>query len=64
MTALRIDRHPNGPRVYCAGMRVHHGTVGALGLLLSYRHPRMRAIFALILAHDIRDFPFTDSRNH
>jgi hypothetical protein len=64
--AIRVDRHPCGPRVYAAGFRVHHGTTG-LAAIVSYPIHRRRAILLgglLALAHDFRDFPFRDCDNH
>lgn len=55
---LRVIRHPNGPRVYVLGQRVHHGATGcvvvAAGVLA-----RKRAILAagiLLTAHDRHDW--------
>jgi len=51
---MKIRRHKSGPRVYLLGFRIHHGTVGIIGTIIS---------LALIV-HDYKDFPFTDSSNH
>lgn len=64
--AIRVDRHPAGPRTYLAGFRVHHGTAG-IAAIVSYPAHRSRAILAagtLALIHDLQDFPFRDCDNH
>ena len=64
--AIRVDRHPAGPRVYLAGVRVHHGTAG-LAAIVSYPVHRRRSVLAAglaALAHDFQDFPFRDCDNH
>jgi hypothetical protein len=63
---VRVDRHASGPRLYVGGRRVHHGSagIGAIALGLALRRPRLTIAGAIALAHDRRDFPFTDNRNH
>ena len=63
---VRIIRHPWGPRVYCAGLRVHHGAAAGLlaAGLAAAGHRRAAALALAIAATDARDFPFTDSHNH
>ncbi len=65
-SAIRIDRHPYGPRLYLAGRRCHHGVGGAALALaaLALRRPRLAAALALYAATDARDFPFSDTDNH
>ncbi len=64
MTALRVERHAKGPRVYVLGLRVHHGASGALGLAAAYRlrrRPRaglLAAISVAAIVDDLHDFPF------
>jgi hypothetical protein len=64
---VRIDKHENGPRVYLAGKRLHHGTVG-LGLTvtaLKIKKLRPLALVGLaMIYHDRHDFPWTDKNNH
>jgi hypothetical protein len=63
---IRIHRHARGPRVYVLGKRVHHGTVGVVGVCVFgfTGQKRMRSLSLLMLAHDARDFPFLDRNNH
>ena len=66
MNAVRIDRHERGPRVYLAGLRIHHGTAGIVAIL-TFPLTRRRAILLagiVALAHDRKDFPFRDTDNH
>lgn len=67
---IRRELNPAGARLYVAGRRVHHGAAGLVLIAASYP-VRRRAIARYMIgaglisfAHDIRDFPFTDSRNH
>lgn len=63
---VRIARHPNGPRVYVVGFRLHHGASG-IAAIATYPLHRSRAVLAAgiaALVHDFRDFPFTDNNNH
>jgi hypothetical protein len=63
---VAITRHPNGPRVYVGGLRLHHGTAGIVAIA-AYPLTRNRALLLAgiaALAHDFRDFPFTDNHNH
>lgn len=64
--AIRIDHHPNGPRLYVAGRRVHHGLAGGLAALALLRtnHRRLALGVAAFAATDWRDFPFRDCDNH
>jgi hypothetical protein len=61
-----VINHPHGPRVYVAGRRLHHGSVGlALAIVAAAAHrPRLAAIGLVLLAHDAADFPFRDCDNH
>lgn len=61
-----IGRHPWGPRVYVAGLRVHHGSTGvALAVAgLARRDRRLVVIAAALICHDAHDFPWRDSDNH
>lgn len=63
---LRIHRHPCGPRLYVAGVRVHHGAagIGAAAALAAIGRPALAAVSLIVAAHDWRDFPFRDSDNH
>jgi hypothetical protein len=69
-SAIRIDRHESGPRVYVAGIRVHHGSAGILAIAaaaIPAPRPIRRAILLAglaALAHDRKDFPFRDTDNH
>lgn len=51
-----IERHPNGPRLYVFGQRVHHGTTGLalVGLAALARKPRLLA-GAILMVHDRKD---------
>lgn len=63
---MRIARHPNGPRVYMLGQRVHHGAfgvgVGLCGVL--FRRRALVAMGVALAAHDAKDFPWRDHNNH
>lgn len=63
---IRIDRHPNGPRVYLAGLRVHHGSAGLLlGVIATLTgHRRLAAGVTTLVVHDAADFPWRDRDNH
>lgn len=68
---LRVERHPRGPRAYVGGKRLHHGTAGLIAVLLATllrRHRRLSAAIAAgggaAIAHDRKDFPWTDGQNH
>lgn len=57
-----IRSYPNGPRVWVCGQRLHHGTTGALAVLL-LRRRRWAALGALALClHDRRDWRVWFSR--
>lgn len=62
----RLVSHPNGPRLYLCGRRIHHGSAGcALAVLGALAHRRSAWLAgALMVAHDARDFPWRDSDNH
>ena len=63
---LRIARNPGGPRLYVAGLRVHHGPGAGLAAVVCWRH-RWRLLAAALgcwAATDWRDFPFRDQDNH
>jgi nucleotide-binding universal stress UspA family protein len=60
---LRIDRAPDGPRLYLGGLRIHHGLTGELLALDGVRRRGPigaveAAVGALLLTDDWRDFPF------
>lgn len=57
MTVARIIRHPNGPRLYVGGLRVHHGTTGLLVAAagLGSRSRPLVALGLLLAAHDRHD---------
>lgn len=61
-----IVRHPHGPRVYVAGIRVHHGSAGlAVALIALAARRRWIAAAALcVVGHDLADFPWRDCDNH
>lgn len=55
---LRLIRHENGPRLYVARQRVHHGATGC-ALLAAAAIRRKRAALlcaALLCAHDRHDW--------
>ncbi len=57
---LRIEHHPNGPRLYVGSLRFHHGLTGSLVLVgaLASHHPRAALVALLVVAHDLHDFPW------
>lgn len=61
---ITIDRHPNGPRLYLHGLRIHHGLTGSVLMAMSLLvppSPRRRAVRACALAmiaEDGHDFPW------
>lgn len=62
---VRIDRHPNGPRLYIHGLRVHHGLTGCVAFALSAAigpHNKLRPLMLLaaaaMVADDAHDFPW------
>jgi hypothetical protein len=61
-----VVRHPFGPRLYIAGLRVHHGSAGcALGIVaLAAGDPWLGLVAAALVVHDARDFPWRDRDNH
>lgn len=64
--ATGFVRHPEGPRLYLKGRRIHHGTAGifvAAAALLVHQ-PRLAAIGLAMIAHDAGDFPWRDCDNH
>lgn len=64
MKAVRISTRP--PRVYVAGLRIHHGLTGLL-LILAGLLSRRRGAFvlgALLAAEDWRDWPFSMFDGH
>lgn len=63
---IRVQRHRSGPRLYIAGLRVHHGPAFGLAAALAWRTQRKRLALALgaYAATDWRDAPFTDHNNH
>lgn len=63
---IRLAAHPNGPRVYIVGRRLHHGPAFGFAAVLcwSRRWRLLAAAFASIAATDWKDFPFRDCDNH
>lgn len=61
-----IVRHRCGPRVYVAGMRIHHGSAGcALALVgLARRDLVLTAAGMAMVVDDLSDFPWRDCDNH
>lgn len=61
-----VVRHPDGPRVYVAGVRIHHGSAGcALALAaLARRDLLLAAAGIALVADDLADFPWRDCDNH
>ncbi|MBA2348172.1 MAG: hypothetical protein H0V81_07745 [Solirubrobacterales bacterium] len=61
---IAIDRHPNGPRLYVQGLRIHHGLTGAVlfasSLLArpSRQRRALRACALAMIAEDGHDFPW------
>ena len=57
---LHVIRHPNGPRVWIFGQRVHHGMTGCLLLAWSAKFRRRRRLIAglglALCAHDRADW--------
>jgi hypothetical protein len=53
-----VVRHPNGPRVWVVGQRVHHGATASLAAvaLLAKRKHRLALAAALVVLHDRRDW--------
>lgn len=57
MRHVVVKRYPQGPRVWLAGQRVHHGSVGcALLLAAGRKHRRLLAAGLLLAAHDRHDW--------
>ena len=57
---MRIEHHPNGPRLYVHGLRLHHGLTGSV-LLLAGVAGHLRTVTlagALLVADDLHDFPW------
>jgi hypothetical protein len=61
-----VVRHPCGPRLYVAGVRIHHGSAAAAVAIaaLAARRPLIVAAALVAVAHDARDFPWRDCDNH
>ena len=61
-----VIHHPRGPRVYVAGLRIHHGSAGlavaAAGIVVG--NPILMIAGAIAVAHDWRDCPWRDCDNH
>lgn len=56
---VRVERHPNGPRVWVLGHRFHHHTSGAILMLIgALRHDRTLMVLGVVLIaddwHDVR----------
>lgn len=58
MRLVRLERHPNGPRVALAGQRLHHGAAGVLVAALGARarSPLLCAAGACLAIHDRHDW--------
>jgi hypothetical protein len=59
MTPIVVQRHPQGPRVWIAGQRIHHGASGTIlgAAALLARRRRLGAVllaWALTDWHDVR----------
>lgn len=63
---VRVVRHPNGPRLYVLGRRVHHFYLGLAGTAaaLAARRPAFAVAAAAYALSDVRDFPWRDCDNH
>ncbi|MQA76494.1 MAG: hypothetical protein GEU88_19590 [Solirubrobacterales bacterium] len=61
-----IVHHPWGPRLYLAGLRVHHGSAGcALALAGLKRHAPLLTVAGLVMVlDDLADFPWRDCDSH
>lgn len=62
---VSVRRHPNGPRVYLLGRRIHHGLTGAVLAVASVllpRRARHRGVLvilgAVLVIDDAHDFPW------
>lgn len=55
--ALHIIKHPNGPRLYVGGLRVHHGTTGLMlsALGLGARRRALVGLGLVLAVHDRHD---------
>ena len=53
-----VVKHPNGPRVFVVGQRLHHGASGLLAaaLLLLRRRHRLALLALLAVLHDRHDW--------
>lgn len=58
MRPVTIIKHPNGPRLYVASLRVHHGLTGAACVALGAARRRRSLFLAgwLLMLHDAHDF--------
>ncbi len=58
MFGIVIKRHANGPRLFIAGQRVHHGASCSILALasLAAKQRRVAAIFLILAAHDHHDW--------
>lgn len=56
MRLVRVVSYPQGPRVWIAGQRVHHGATGCALLALARKRPLLAVAGALLVAHDRRDW--------
>lgn len=61
-----VVRHPHGPRLYVASLRIHHGSAGcALALIGLARHGAVLSAVGIAMAvHDRSDFPWRDRDDH
>lgn len=57
---LRIEHHPNGPRVYVLGLRLHHGLTAAVVVVgaLATHHHAIAALAGVAMIEDLHDFPW------
>jgi hypothetical protein len=58
MALIYVQRHPNGPRLYVADHRVHHGTSGLVlcAACLLTRRPRTALAMLALALHDAHDW--------
>ena len=55
---IHLYRHPNGPRVWVFGQRIHHGAVGIVvaAVCAAARRPAGLALAAALVADDAHDW--------
>lgn len=54
---VRVVRHPSGPRLYVASLRVHHGLTGCVLTALGAARKQRALVVAgwVLMAHDAHD---------